>query len=188
MADAIDEGDDEAALVTAVQGGDAEAFTELYRRHHPAVRRACRRLLRDAVEAEEVAQAVFVRALDRIEQCRGERRFGPWVQVIAQRMCVDVVRIRARLTPSEVPVGADGADAGADGPEDLVVERERAREVRDAIEALPPRQRDAVIARDLDNRQPGEIAAELGVSVAAVDSLLLRARRRVVGRVRREPE
>ena len=85
MADAIDEGDDEAVLVTAVQGGDAEAFTELYRRHHPAVRRACRRLLRDAVEAEEVAQAVFVRALDRIEQCRGERRFGPWVQVIAQR-------------------------------------------------------------------------------------------------------
>ena len=188
MAVPIHETEDDAFLVRAVQHGDAEAFTQLYRRHHGAVRRSCRRLLRDSVEAEEVAQAVFVRALDRIEQCRGERRFGPWVQVIAQRMCVDVVRSRSRVTPSDVPVDADGADGGADGPEDLVVEREQAKVVRDAIAALPPRQRDAMIARELDNRRSADIAAELGVSIAAVDSLLLRARRRVEGRLRREPE
>jgi len=60
--------DDDAALVSAVQHGDVTAFAELYRRHFQSVRRACGRRLLDMAEAEEVAQAAFVRAFERIDQ------------------------------------------------------------------------------------------------------------------------
>ena len=45
----------------------------------------------------------FVRALERIEQCGGERQFGGWVQIIARHMCVDALRARSRVVPSESP-------------------------------------------------------------------------------------
>jgi hypothetical protein len=47
------------------------------------------------------------------------------------------------------------------------------------LATLPPRQREVIVARDIDGQRPGEIAASLGLTLSAVDSLLLRARRRV---------
>ena len=163
-------------LVDAVQGGDLDAFSELFRRHYPSVRLACARRLGDAVEADEVAQAAFVRALERIHQCRGERRFGPWVHVIARYLCIDHQRAQARVVPHEAPLSDDHSDGTR--PEDRLLEREQHDRVHRAIAELPERQRRAVTARALGLRH-GEIAATLGLSIGAVDSLLLRARRRL---------
>jgi RNA polymerase sigma-70 factor (ECF subfamily) len=77
---------DDGALVRAVQAGNVDAFAELFRRHYRSVRMACARRLLDPNEAEEVSQAAFVRAFERIDQCRGDRHFGPWVQVIARSL------------------------------------------------------------------------------------------------------
>lgn len=167
----------DAVLVRAVQAGGGDAFAELFRRHYPSVRRACARRLGEGVDADEVTQAAFVKAFERIGQCRGQRRFGPWVHVIAQRLCVDTVRSRARVHPEELPVPAETVSTAAGDPEESVLEQERARHLQDALATLSARQRDAVVARTLDGRRPGEIAAALGLSIGAVDSLLLRARR-----------
>lgn len=175
--------DDDAALVLAVQAGDVEAYAELFRRHHPAVRRACARRLRNAADADEIAQAAFVRALERIDRCGGERRFGAWVQVIAQRLCIDAIRAQARTMPHEQPVTGD-VELGPNAPEDRILDLDRATALRAALSTLPPRQRDVVIARDVEERRPPEIAAALGLSIGAVDSLLLRARRRLAGAYR----
>jgi RNA polymerase sigma-70 factor (ECF subfamily) len=175
--------DDDAALVLAVQAGDVEAYAELFRRHHPAVRRACARRLRNVADADEIAQAAFVRALERIDRCGGERRFGAWVQVIAQRLCIDAIRAQARTMPHEQPVTGD-VELGPNAPEDHVLDLDRASTLREALSTLPPRQRDVVIARDVEERRPPEIAAALGLSIGAVDSLLLRARRRLAGAYR----
>lgn len=168
----------EADLVRAVQSGCADAFSELFRRHYPAVTRACARRLGNRLDADEVAQAAFVRALERIDQCEGERRFGAWVRTIASRLCVDTLRARARTHPEEVPLSDDVASFG-DDPEATVLVREKARHLGKALSTLPRRQREAVVARAIDERGPGEIASALGLSVSAVDSLLLRGRRRL---------
>jgi RNA polymerase sigma-70 factor (ECF subfamily) len=178
--------DDDRTLVVAVQAGDVAAYEELFRRHHTAVKRVCARRLGSQVEADEAAQATFVRALERIDRCLGDRRFGAWVQVIAQRLCVDMVRARARTTPDDDPlrnqrtalnVGSD-LDAGT-ATEEALVRRERSERVHQALALLPDRQREVVVARHLEGRRPPEIAASLGLSVGAVDSLLLRGRRRL---------
>jgi RNA polymerase sigma-70 factor (ECF subfamily) len=175
--------EDDAALVRAVQAGDVSAYAELFRRHHPAVRRACARRLRNAADADEIAQAAFVRALERIDRCGGERRFGAWVQVIAQRLCIDAIRAQARTMPHEQPVQGD-VELGPNAPEERILDLDRAAALRVALSTLPPRQRDVVIARDVEERRPPEIAAALGLSIGAVDSLLLRARRRLAGAYR----
>jgi RNA polymerase sigma-70 factor (ECF subfamily) len=171
--------DDDPTLVRAVQAGDTEAYGELFRRHYPSVRRVCARRTGDLVEADEIAQAAFVRALERIHRCRGDRRFGAWVQVIALRLCVDAVRDRSRVVPEERAYD-DRRPARAADPEESLLAGERTEEVHRALAMLPPRQRQVVVARHLEGRRPGEIAASLGLSLGAVDSLLLRARRRMV--------
>jgi RNA polymerase sigma-70 factor (ECF subfamily) len=171
---------DDAALVRAVQAGDAGAFEELFRRHHASVRRVCARRLCSLTEADEVAQAAFVRAFERIDKCTAERRFGAWVQVIAFRLCADAWRAGERITPmADPPAGQDRESC-----EDAVLRTERVAEVRRALAALPRRQREVIVARDGEGRRPGEVAAALAVSVGAVDSLLLRARRRMVASCR----
>ena len=176
---AIDERElDDADLVFAAQQGDTEAFAELFRRHYAAVRRICARRLGNLADADEVAQAAFVRALERIHQCEGERRFGAWVQVIAYRLGADARRSQARAVPSDEPVTGDAA-LGPNSCEDALLRAERVEEVRSMLLTLPTRQREVIIARDLEGRRPGEIAASLGLSLGAVDSLLLRARRRM---------
>jgi RNA polymerase sigma-70 factor (ECF subfamily) len=173
--------EDDASLVLAVQAGDTEAYAELFRRHYPSVRRACARRLRAVAEADEVAQAALVGALERIDRCGGERRFGAWVQVIAQRLCIDTIRAEARTTPREDPLAGGERELGPNTPEDRALDADRAAALRAALSTLPPRQRDVVIARDLEERRPPEIAAAFGLSIGAVDSLLLRARRRLAG-------
>jgi RNA polymerase sigma-70 factor (ECF subfamily) len=168
---------DDASLVVAVQAGDHEAYGLLFSRHYESVRRACVRRLANGVEADEVVQAAFVRAYERIDQCGGERRFGAWVHVIAARMCIDVVRRRSRTTPAEDPLEGRLAPTTDGLPEEEILAAERRRQVRVALSALSSRQRDVVIARDLEGRRPPEIAASLGMTLSAVDSLLLRGRR-----------
>jgi RNA polymerase sigma-70 factor (ECF subfamily) len=172
----------DAMLVFAAQDGDADAFSELFRRHYPSIRRACARKLRDLREADEIAQAAFVRAYERLDRCTGDRKFGAWVQVIANNLCVDHMRATARSTPSE-DVEFDLDATTGNSPEDALMRSEQAKMVRAALATLPDRQRDVVVARDLEGRRPPEIAAALGLSLGAVDSLLLRARRRLAASV-----
>ena len=169
---------DDGTLVRAVQAGDGDAFAELFRRHYRGVRKACARRFNNPVEADELTQATFVRAFERIDQCRGDRYFGPWVRVIAHSLCMDAFRAQARVEPREQPL-TGRRDHRPNEPEESLLTRERAAEVHEALDALPDRQRRAVIARDWEGLRPGEIADRLGLTVGAVDSLLLRARRRL---------
>ena len=182
MAVPAQEMEDDSTLVHAVQAGDLEAYSELFRRHYPAVQAACTRRLANSLDAEEISQAAFVRALERIAQCTGDRPFGGWVQIIARHMCVDSLRARSRVVPSESPMSEDRVDEGE--PHDSLIDRERSDHVRRALDTLPPRQRQAVTARALGTG-PGQIADDLGLSVGAVDSLILRGRRRLALAYRR---
>jgi RNA polymerase sigma-70 factor, ECF subfamily len=163
----------DARLVQLAQAGSAEAFAELYRRHYPAVVAACTR--RRTGDAEEVAQAAFLRAFERIDRCQGDARFGAWVQVIARHVSVDVARTRSRDLAR--PAVAVMPGSSADWPEEHALRQERVETLRSVMGRLPRRQREVLYARDVEGRRPPEIAAALGLSLGAVDSLLLRARK-----------
>src|SRR6516164_1958153 len=109
------------ALVERCQAGDSAAFGNLYARYYERLLRFCLRRLNDRHEAEDAAQEAFARAWKALPRLAGERRFYPWLTVIAANICTDVLRRRARSTPTDdleltaqQPVGVVEQDTSED--------------------------------------------------------------------------
>jgi RNA polymerase sigma factor (sigma-70 family) len=140
----------------------------LYRRHADEVLRYAMLVLRSRPDAEDVVQATFMRALRAIS--RGERVQKPrnWLIKIAHNECRRALSVRSRRAEVELAeVPSEAAETG------------RADELRRALAQLAPKQRDALVLRELEGRSYAEIAQTLGISGSAVETLLFRARRAV---------
>ena len=169
--DDVDLGRDRA-LVERYQAGDAAAFDELYRRYYHRLERFCRKRVGDAHEAEEVAQEAFARALSAMPRLNGERRFYPWVSVIAARLCVDTHRRRGRTTPSaEIDLGE------VDGGQERILEAADLDLLRRAMNNLGPRHREVLDLREREGWSYQRIADHYDVSLGTVEALLFRARK-----------
>ena len=154
------------------QSGDGRAFEDLYRRYFQRVFRYCLKRVGDPHEAEEIAQEAFVRAYSAMPRFSGERRFYPWLSVIASRLCVDHHRRRARTVPS------DDVDPGVvdGGQEEILAQVDRAL-LRSALDKMVPRHREALRLREEEGWSYERIAAHFGVGVGTIEALLFRARR-----------
>jgi RNA polymerase sigma-70 factor (ECF subfamily) len=146
------------------------SFERLYRRHRRDVYGAVLRDVRDPDEAEDVTQIAFMNAFRAIR--RGEEPDKPraWLVAIARNVVRRRFQALARR-PQEVvldrEVAADLADVN--GP--------TAGEIAAAIRRLPPNQRAVILLREIQGRSYAEIAEELELSLAAVETLIFRARR-----------
>lgn len=165
----------DGTLARAVARGEREAIAALTRRCLPVVHAVARRLLNDPAEAEDVAQETFIKVWRAIERFDPERaRLETWVARIATNACYDRLRKRRESQIDEDhPERADGAPDA----EGLLAAGGSTDRVREAIAALPPRQRTALELCSLRDHTNIEAADILGVSVEAVESLLARARR-----------
>ena len=170
-ADDVDLGRDRD-LVERYQNGDPSAFDELYRRYFDRLHRFCQRHTRDAHEAEEVAQEAFVKALRSMDSLTGERRFYPWMTVIAKRLTIDRHRKLARVELTDQP------DLGSVEPDlDHLFAAVDAGHVRDALAAVGPRHREVLLLREAQGLSYAEIGHELDVPITTVEALLHRARK-----------
>jgi RNA polymerase sigma-70 factor, ECF subfamily len=146
------------------------SFERLYRRHRRDVYGAVLRDVRDPDEAEDVTQIAFMNAFRAIR--RGEEPDKPraWLVTIARNVVRRRYQALARR-PQEVAleqeVAADLVDVN--GP--------TAGEIAAAIRRLPPNQRAVILLREIQGRSYAEIAEELELSLAAVETLIFRARR-----------
>ena len=170
-ADDVDLGRDRD-LVERYQNGDPSAFDELYRRYFGRLHRFCQRHTRDVHEAEEIAQEAFVKALRSMDALTGERRFYPWMTVIAKRLTIDRHRKLARVELTDQP------DLGSVEPDvDHLFAAVDAGHVRDALAAVGPRHREVLLLREAQGLSYAEIGRELDVPITTVEALLHRARK-----------
>lgn len=160
------------SLVESAQAGDIAAFGELYTRYfHRLVRFAVKRV-GDRHEAEEIAQEAFVRAWRALPGFGGERRFYPWISVIASRLCIDNLRRRGRVEIGEV-ADAEFIDAAFDRVD-------RAGDLDTlmlALDRLNDRHREVLELREQRGWTYQHIADHYQVSIGTVEALLWRARR-----------
>lgn len=150
--------------------GHERSFDRLYRRHRRAVYGSVLRDVRDPDEAEDVTQVAFLNAFRAMSRGDEPERPRAWLITIAR----NVVRRRARLRasgPQEVELDPDLAIA----PDD--VESSTAADIYEALRGLPENQRHAIALREIQGRSYAEIAEALELSVAAVETLIFRARR-----------
>ena len=127
--------------------GDIGGLEALVRSHQIRAVRAAYLILRDRAQAEDVVQAAFVRAYEKMAGFDERRPFGPWFMKVVVNDAVKAAARRKRTVSleDEDPV-IQLADAGR-SPQEVVVEAEERRRVWSALEKLPPLQRAAVVQR-----------------------------------------
>lgn len=163
-------------IVDAVLAGDREAFRVLVERESRPVISACRRILRDPVEAQDVAQDVFAQAYQALATFRGDGPFGAWLRRIAVRAAI------ARLAAQREVIRLDGDTldpraAALQSEDDLeahVLDVEFRAAIIDAVGTLPASQRDVIMLRFYGDLSLEEIARITSHPLGTVKSRLSR--------------
>ena len=166
-------------LVERCQAGDSAAFGNLYARYYERLLRFCLRRLNDRHEAEDTAQEAFARAWKALPRFAGDKRFYPWLTVIAGNICTDMLRRRSRSTPTDdfeltaqQPLGAVADDTS----EDLVLAAVDGELVNRALGRLSVRHRHVLAMREGSGWTYQQIADHEGVEIGTIETLLWRAR------------
>jgi RNA polymerase sigma-70 factor (ECF subfamily) len=170
----------DAELMLRVKDGDEGSFADLLHRHRNPVVNYLYRMVQNAAIAEELAQDVFLRVYRARANYEPSAKFTTWLYCIATNVALNHLRdgrMARRMAALDDPENDIGRGLAAPEPnvEQRMVARSGNWEVRQAVMALPAKQRAAVILhkyQELDYRQ---IAASLGCSESAVKSLLFRA-------------
>lgn len=160
-------------IVERVRAGDVALYELLMRRHNRAVYRAIRSLIRDEAEVEDVMQQAYLSAYARLDQFRGDARFGTWLVAVALN------EARGRLRKAKLRAVADEegpAPGPAASPESEVAMREVVELVEREVERLPESHRTVFLLREVEGLGTAETASVLGVSEDVVKTRLHRAR------------
>ena len=166
----------DAALMRRIATGDRDAARQLMDRALPLMLAIGRRMLRDPVEAEDVAQDAFIRVWKAAGRWKaGEARLESWMGRIATNLCLDRLR-KKRETAMDTPPETDDGSIGAD---DGLIASQARENVIGAISALPERQRIALELCHFQGFSNIEAAEKLEISVEALESLLARGRRKL---------
>lgn len=150
--------------------GDANAYRALSERHMTALLRYATRLLGERTEAEDVTQEAFLRLWTTAATWKPDARVSTWLHRIAHNLCIDRIR-RRRGNDTDTEIVDDQHQ-----PSDLVMRRELALTVEQALLRLPERQRAAVVLVHYQGMTNPEAADVIGVGVEGVESLLARGR------------
>ena len=165
------------SLVERCQQGDPGAFEDLYLRYRGRLYRFCLRKLDNSAEAEDAVQEAFARAWRALPNFSGERRFYPWLSVIAGNLCIDMQKKHSRWTT------VDDHDLDLMAPA-VTCEQDTLSESGDdhdllsrALQRLSERHREVLELREGRNWTYQQIATYAGVEVSTIETLLFRARK-----------
>lgn len=168
-------------LMLRVKVGDRASFAALLQRYRAPLIHYLNRMVRDQASAEELAQEVFLRVYRARRRYSPDARFTTWLFKIATNLALNRVRDSRAQRGAETPMEelepsrlGDIRDSRRTAEQEMI-EQERVRKIREAVLALPEKQRAAVILHKYHDMDYAEIAKILGCSTSALRSLLFRA-------------
>lgn len=176
------------ALLAAHLRGDGDAFGRIVARHSDRLYAVALRTLGDREEAADALQDAMLSAYRAAASFRGEARVTTWLHRVVVNACLD--RARSRRVRPTVPLPDAGTPGEPVSPRDEVGARETAMDVEQALAALPPDQRAALVLVDVQDLPVEEAARILGVPVGTVKSRCSRGRARLavsLGHLRNRP-
>jgi RNA polymerase sigma factor (sigma-70 family) len=175
---------DWSIYMARAQEGDREAYRRLLEEITPYLRSLAARLIRDRSDVEDAVQDALLSVHAVRHTYDPMRPFGPWLVAIARRRFVDGLRRRGRAASRETPLESEHETFAA--PETNLQEAASdGRALREALEGLPPGQREAIRMLKLEEMSLKEAAAASGMSVAALKVAThrgLKSLRKVFGR------
>jgi RNA polymerase sigma-70 factor (ECF subfamily) len=163
-------------LVAIAQAGDKSAFDVLYACYSERLERYCLRRLRDPYEAQDVTQEAFLRAWRALPTFGGERRFYPWLSVIASNLCTDVLRRRQRFGPVPMADPTERDTSTTTSAEDSALASADLDLAGQALARLSDRHRRILDLRERSGLSYQDIAQREGIRITTVETLIWRAR------------
>jgi len=172
-------------LMARIAKGDDDAFEILVSRHQTSVLNLIYRFIGDRTQAKDLSQEVFVRVWQAAKSSEPKAKFTTWIYKITTNLCLNEIKSASRRRwflfhrsdeDSEKSIEETFSD-GSPTAEDLLLSKERTRQISEALQSLPENQRMALILKRYDGLSYQEIAQIIGCSVSAVESLLVRAKR-----------
>ena len=178
IAHSFDQATDDDSLMTLIATGDRTAFGLFCRRHAGRCMAVAQQILNNPADAEEVTQDAFLRVWQSASRWRPtEARVTTWLFRVVVNLALDRTRRVSRLC-LPIEYAAEVVASGSN-PESQVADRELARILSRAIAKLPTRQRAALSLIVCEGLDCAEAAKVMQVTVGTMESLLVRARRRL---------
>ena len=172
----------DATLVQKTLAGDIEGFGELHRRYYQKVVNVVLGIVKDRVQAEDMAQDAYMSALKELPRLVDPNRFYPWLCRIAVNRAIEDVRKKVRRSRYSVNWN-DNVEQRAASSEpsalDELVKGERAESVKAALHHLPEGQRAAVVLRYFDGLPMKSIAEVLDCGEVTARTQVFRGIRRL---------
>lgn len=168
--------DSDLALARAAAGGAADALSELYVRHRRRVYSLCMRMTRNAADAEDLTQDVFIHLLGQVSSFRGDSQFTTWLHRLTVNqvlMCLRRDARRRRIMPDYVEGQISRARRSNPAAPPPFVDR---ISLDAALTLLPPGYRWAFVLHDVEGYSHEEVAGLLGCSAGNSKSQLHKAR------------
>lgn len=167
----------DAALVERTLAGDIEGFGELHRRYYRRVVSVVLSIIRDRIQAEDMAQDAYASALRELPRLKDRDRFYPWIcRIAVNRAIEDRRRMRRR---SELDAKTAPRESVGPVAEERLLRAERAEAVREALDQLPEGQKAAVVLRYFDELPMRAIAEALGCSEITARTQVFRGLRKL---------
>ncbi|MFT4182159.1 MAG: RNA polymerase sigma factor [Rhizobium sp.] len=167
--------DPDDQLVEAVAMGDADAMQAMIDRKLPRLMALATRMLGDPAEAEDVVQETFIRIWKHAARWeQGNAKFDTWIHRVALNLCYDRLKRKKEYLMAELP---ENSDYCFDPMPGHAFDGLTGFDVQRALQAIAPRQREAIILvyyQDMSNRDAADV---MHLSVDALESLLSRGRR-----------
>lgn len=171
---------EEQVWIEQARQGDQQAFGKLVQAYQKPVFNLTYRMLGNAQEAEDAAQETFLRAYSSLRQYHPDHKFSTWLFAIANHHCIDRLRKRrVTLVSIEDNPVLENMSGETPLPERQALLREQSAEMQRLLQELEPEYRLPLILRYWEDHSYEEIAATMGITVAAVKSRLFRARQQI---------
>jgi RNA polymerase sigma-70 factor (ECF subfamily) len=164
------EGEDLPDLIDRLKRRDAKALEEIYNRFGKLVFSVILRIVRDTATAEDLTQEAFLRAWNRVQAFDVERgKFGPWLLAVARNRAIDYLRsVEGRVSQSMVDVNASDHPGLYVSIDDDILNSERGRRLKEAMETLNPNQRSVIELAYFEGLTQSEMAVKLNQPLGTV--------------------
>jgi len=175
----------ENELIGKIQSGDADRFVHVVDKYQAIVFRTCLGFTHNKEDADDLTQEVFVKAYQSIQSFRGQSAFSTWLYRIAVNTSLNHIRNNNKRS---IFVRFDSIFGGSktresahipidfDNPEQIIISSEHKKLVKNALDALPEKQRTAIVLSKYDDLSQKEIAQIMETSEGAVEALIQRAK------------
>lgn len=169
--------DVDQALVERYRKGDRDAFTELMIRYQRPIYNAAFWILRSADDAHDIAQVVFLKVAEHLDEFDSQRKFFSWIYRIAVNESLNLLRRNGHEEALDDEIDLPGSDSA--NPEWQARDAERSRSIQRALLTLSPNDRTVLVLRHFSECSYQEIAQILDVNEKTVKSRLFEARHRL---------